>query len=89
MIHKHKLHELIMTITLSERSRLFCLTDMLANIHEYFNCCHYFYFFLRNLSKILHAAFLLPVSIFHKILTLCIREPPERVLLQTVKTQMK
>ena len=36
---------------------------MLANIHEYFNCCHKFYFHRSNLSKILHVAFLLPVSI--------------------------
>ena len=36
---------------------------MLANIHEYLNCCHKFYFLLGHLLKILHIAFLLPVSI--------------------------
>ena len=36
---------------------------MLANIHEYVNCCHYFYFLLSNVEKILHVAFVLPVSI--------------------------
>ena len=36
---------------------------MLANIHEFFNCCHSYYFLLSNLSKILHVAFLLLVSI--------------------------
>ena len=42
----------------------FCLSGMLANIHEYCNYCHKFYFLLSNLSNILHAAFLSPVSIF-------------------------
>ena len=40
-----------MTRTLSKALRLFefidfCLLGMLANIHEYFNCCHLFYFLL-------------------------------------------
>ena len=37
---------------------------MLANMHEYFNCSHYFYFLLSNLSNFLHVAFLLPVRIY-------------------------
>ena len=41
----------------------FSLSGMFANIHEYLNCCHLFYFLLSNLSKILHVTFLLPVSI--------------------------
>ena len=68
MVHKNELHELIMTRTLSKASGSFefiefGLTGMLAYIHEYFNCCHLFYFLLSNISKILHAAFLWPVSI--------------------------
>ena len=46
VIHKHELHKLTVTRTLSKASGLLevvdlCLSDMLANIHEYFNCCHY------------------------------------------------
>ena len=41
----------------------FCLSGMLANIHKYFTCCHQFDSLLSNLSKILHGAFLLSVSI--------------------------
>ena len=57
-----------MTRTLSKASGLsefigFCLSGMLADIHEYFNCCHQFYFLLSNFSKILHVGFLLLVSI--------------------------
>ena len=49
MVHKHELHELTMTRTLSKAFGLFelfnfYLTGMLANIHEYFNCCHSFLF---------------------------------------------
>ena len=52
MVHKHKLHKLTMARTLSKASGLFefidfCLSGMLANIHEYFNCCLYFYFLLN------------------------------------------
>ena len=44
MVHKHELHELTMARPLSNDSGLFefiefCLSDMLANIHEYFKCC--------------------------------------------------
>ena len=65
VVHKHKL---TMTRILRKVSGLFefidcCLAGMLANIHEYFNCCHIFYFLQSNLSKILHVAFLLLVSI--------------------------
>ena len=54
VVHKHELHELTMTRTLSEASGLFelidfCLSGRFANTHEYFN--------------FLHVAFLLPVSI--------------------------
>ena len=43
--HKHELHELTVVRTLSKASGLFyfidfCISGMLANIHEYFNCCH-------------------------------------------------
>ena len=59
-----------LTRTLSKVSGLFefidfCLSGMLANIHEYFDCCHQFYFLQSNLSKILQVEFLLPVSIVH------------------------
>ena len=45
VVHKHELHELTLTRTLSLASGLFefinfCLPGMLANIHEYFKCCH-------------------------------------------------
>ena len=69
MVHKLELHDLTMTRTFRKASGLFeffdfCLSGLLANIHEYFNCCHLFYYLLSNLSKIFHVAFLLPVSIF-------------------------
>ena len=60
-VHKHELHELTMTRTLSKAFGLFELH--VIGLHEYFNCCHECYFLLSNLSKILHFAFLLPVSI--------------------------
>ena len=72
VVHKHKLHKhnhkLTMTRTLSKASGLFefidfCLSGMLANIHEYFNCCHYFYFLLDMYQKFCIVAFLLPISI--------------------------
>ena len=45
VVHKRELHELIMTRTLSKASGLFefldcCLSGMLANANEYFDCCH-------------------------------------------------
>ena len=69
MVHKHVL---TMTRTLSKASGIFeftdfCLSGMLVNIHEYLNLCHLFHFLLSNLSKILHVAVLLPVSIFYFI----------------------
>ena len=57
-----------------------CLSGFLANIHDFSSCCHYFYFLLSNLSKILQVAFLLTVSILpnHRLhsLTLYLREKP-------------
>ena len=40
VVHKHGLHEVTMTRTLIKALGLFELSGMLANIHEYFNCCH-------------------------------------------------
>ena len=45
VVYKHKLHKLTMTRNLSKASGLFefidfCLSGMLANIQEYFSCCH-------------------------------------------------
>ena len=44
MVNKHGLHKLTMSGTLSKASGLFEFIDFyfirLANIHEYFNCCH-------------------------------------------------
>ena len=67
VVHKHELHRLTMTRTLSKAIYRFLLLGMLAItcIQEYFNCCHLFYFLLSNLSKSLHVAFLLLVSIVH------------------------
>ena len=53
VVHKHELHGFTMTRTLSKASGLFELIDFyllgrLANIHEYFNCCHECYFLLSN-----------------------------------------
>ena len=47
----------------------FCLLGIVANtcIHEYFNCCHYFYFLLSILSNFLNVAFVLPDSIVFKL----------------------
>ena len=85
MVHKHKIHELTITRTLSKASGLFefinfCLPGMLADSLIYMiilTAVTNFISFL--LSKILHVAFLLPVSILtnyclmeHAILTHCI-----------------
>ena len=45
MVDKLELHELTMIRTLGKAMGLneiidFCLLGILANIHEYFNCCH-------------------------------------------------
>ena len=68
MVHKHELHELTMTRTLSKASGLLdfidvCLSSMMANIHEYLTAVSNFFFYFRqsNLSKMLHVTFLLPV----------------------------
>ena len=49
----HKLHQLTTTRILRKKLRLFefmdfCLSGMLAYLHEYFNYCHLFYFFLSK-----------------------------------------
>ena len=65
MVHKQKLHQLTMTRTFSKESYLNSstfLSDMLADIHDYLNCFHLFYFLLSNLSKILHVEFLVKTA---------------------------
>ena len=42
VVHKHELHELTMTRTLSKASEIFEFLELLANIHEYFNSVTYF-----------------------------------------------
>ena len=69
MVHKHKLHELTMVISLSKQHR----GNLKISIFVYQACwliymdiltsVTFFYFLLNNLSKLLHVAFLLPVNI--------------------------